>query len=59
MPGIVNCSEWIGLDLRRNEEVAYEYGGVYSTHMFTQEVQNVLYNHDQRKVRYYDFIFTD
>ena len=51
MPDIANCSDWIGYDLRRNEDVAYGYSGVYGTHMFTQEVQKVLHNHNPNRVR--------
>ena len=48
----LNCTEWIGHDLRKNEEVTYEYRGLYDTHMYTKRVQQILYNHDQEKVSF-------
>ncbi|XP_030830293.1 arylsulfatase B-like [Strongylocentrotus purpuratus] len=50
-PGLVDSKNWSGYDLRDNlEQVAQDYQGVYSTHLFTQKSQNIIRRHNRSKV---------
>ena len=45
-PGWEVCKHWNGVDLHRNEQVVESENGTYSTHLFTQEVINIISQHD-------------
>ncbi|XP_041474939.1 arylsulfatase B-like [Lytechinus variegatus] len=49
-PGLESSKNWTGYDLRDNlEQVAQDYQGVYSTHLFTQKSQNIIRRHNKSK----------
>jgi len=39
------------LDLRDGDNVARNYCGIYSTHLFTQRAEHIIAQHDRNKVR--------
>ena len=39
------CDRFCGLDLRDNMEVAKNYSGKYSTHIFAERAQEIITNH--------------
>ncbi|XP_022099953.1 arylsulfatase B-like isoform X1 [Acanthaster planci] len=49
MPGF-NCKGFTpGLDLRDQEQPTHNYNGSYSTHIFTEQAQQILENHNSAK----------
>ncbi|XP_072036042.1 arylsulfatase B-like isoform X2 [Amphiura filiformis] len=49
MAGFSPGKEWNALDLRDGEKKATNYSGKYSTHVFTERVQEVIEQHDLSK----------
>jgi arylsulfatase B/arylsulfatase I/J len=44
--GFPMWKEWKGLDFHRNEQVVRNENGIYSTHLFTKEVINIIDQHN-------------
>ena len=57
-PDVVTREVWNGKDLWTDETVEWRYEGVYSNTLFTMKAQNVIDNHDPKKVSRVDFFVT-